>query len=380
MKNRKWILTWVVVFALLAAGFGGCSYIDKFLDNELFSDDYVEETSSVSMPDDSYLGVWYRNENDLTKELTIIEIGEDGLVFNLGIERLASIDGTARVEGDVIKLTGVDPAEGEVYGTMVFDNRTITVSIDKADWTYDLKQKIRFTYHKGSGDETAASDANIYVYDADYEYTVPVDSYTTKYGEECFVTDIRVPYIDFDSADAQMANAEIKQIFNEAIRFFKEGTNDKLTYVDTCNYSSYLNEDTVSVNLVFGIGGTGVVQPEYYTWNFDVSTGRLLRYDDVYMRAGFDGDLLKERVELEIKHYLVDVLQVNKTKNTEATIKNYKTSVEENTIKYFLDGDKNLNILVTFIIPAGSGNISRIITVLTEDREPSDLDDEIPYE
>ena len=50
------------------------------------------------------------------------------------------------------------------------------------------------------------------------------------------------------------------------------------------------------------------------------------------------------------------------TYNTKS-IENYKNSVSNNTLKYFLTDNKKLNIVVSLSVPAGRGEFNTIITV-----------------
>lgn len=363
MKGSKRIVTAVLVFSLLVAGFGGCSAIDKILGEEVIYDDYAEGGSMAAMPDSSYLGTWYVNESDLTNELTILEIDKDAMTFSLGIERLASIEATARVEGDAIKFTGKDPAGGNLYGTLEFYNRTVLLSIDQAEWEYDLVQTLEFAYHKDAG---AAGGLGRYIFDAEYDYTVPQESYTTESGETYFAHDIVVPYVSIDSADAERVNAELKGIFYEAIKYYNEGVSNGLTFVDQCGYNSYLSEDTLSFYVTFLVAGGEASRTSYYAYNFDLKTGRLMTYEEAYKRAGFDEDSIAGEVEWAIGHYMINDLQFNKKMYIDANIKSYKESVEDGSVTYFLDSDNNLNLMLSLSIPVGNGVFDSIITILPE--------------
>lgn len=45
------------------------------------------------------------------------------------------------------------------------------------------------------------------------------------------------------------------------------------------------------------------------------------------------------------------------------SIDNYKASVNNNTLKYFLSENNKLNVVVKLSIPAGTGELDTIITV-----------------
>ena len=45
------------------------------------------------------------------------------------------------------------------------------------------------------------------------------------------------------------------------------------------------------------------------------------------------------------------------------SINNYKNSVSNNTLKYYLSDNGKLNVIVKLIIPAGAGEFDTVITV-----------------
>lgn len=219
-----------------------------------------------------------------------------------------------------------------------------------------------------------------WVYDAEYKKNVNADSYSTSYNTY-YAKDIVVPFININSSYATISNNEIKNVFNDAIKAYNKGIIDKMTYVDTCNYNKYINNDVLSVLLTFGIGATDIVHPNYYIYNIDLKTGEKLSYKDVYTVAGFYSNDINTKVEKAItdvmKEELNDLKDPNKdtgdgryypegtnfdTYNNES-ITNYKKSISDNTLKYFLSNDKKLNIIVRLSVPAGMGYVDKVITI-----------------
>lgn len=212
-----------------------------------------------------------------------------------------------------------------------------------------------------------------WVYDSDYEKKVNAESYSTEYNETYYARDIVVPYINIDSQDAVKANNEIRTVFDSAIKTFNDGIEDKLSYVDECGYESYVNDDVLSIVLTFGKGATDVVYPVYYTYNFDLATGNRLSYEEVYKKAGFDLSDVDSKVESAITNTMKDRMSnfpsdsypdgtTFDTYNNES-IENYRKSVENDTIKYFLSNDRKINVVVKLSVPAGTGEIDTLIMV-----------------
>lgn len=208
-----------------------------------------------------------------------------------------------------------------------------------------------------------------YVYDAVYDSDDIADSYST-FHKTFYLKDIVVPYVNIDSEDASKVNDEIKSVYNSAIAVYKKGIEDKVSYVDNCSYKYYINDDILSLVLTYGHGATDVVHPDYYIYNFDLKTGKLVSYSDVYSYIGFNSDNISESVKSSISSVMSekmsnfpDSLKADFDTYNNQSFQNYINSVDDGTIKYFIDSNKKLNIIVTLSIPAGTGMFDTIISV-----------------
>ena len=105
----------------------------------------VTSNATAKMPDQSYIGTWYTADGKKEEDLTISEITNDTIKFNLGIFRLASIDGTATISGNEIKFVAIDPAGNNLYGTLKFSDNTIYFAINQQNWIYALPKELTFT-------------------------------------------------------------------------------------------------------------------------------------------------------------------------------------------------------------------------------------------
>lgn len=213
---------------------------------------------------------------------------------------------------------------------------------------------------------TKLDDTRDWIYDAEYEKNVTANSYTTVYNNTYYADDIKVPYINVNSTYAKRANNEISQVFDEAIKVYNDGLSNKTSYVDECNYKNYLNGNNLSVVLTYGVGSTDVVHPKYYTYNINLITGNELSYEEVYTLANISSTNIDSKIESAITSVLKERLK--DTKNDLSTcinesIDNYKASVNNNTLKYFLSENNKLNVVVKLSIPAGTGEFDTIITV-----------------
>lgn len=218
------------------------------------------------------------------------------------------------------------------------------------------------------------------VYNAKYEINVEQTSYKDNFGREYSVEDIKLPYINLDSEDAKKANKEIEELHKNLIKEFKENigyaqqkmmTNDFVT-----SYNTYINGDILSILIEEDRGYDGKLHNSYYTYNFDVKTGKMLSYEEVYKKAGFTEENISEKVENAIK--TLDVY--NETEQSEAdkciqkTIKAYNDRSLKNIgfdgidaeyyLGYFLNEGGKLNIVIYIDIFADVGYKLDVITVL----------------
>jgi hypothetical protein len=217
------------------------------------------------------------------------------------------------------------------------------------------------------------TDEKFWVYDSEYNVKFDSDSYETSY-DTYYAKDIVVPYININSADAQKANQSIEKLYNQSVTIYNKGVSDKINYVNQCNYRFTIIKDKfLSVVLTIGYGGTGIVHPEYYTYNFDLYTGKLVSYQDVYKLAGLTENNIKEKVVSAITNVMKEQMSSFTTADypngtnfdtyNNESINNYNDSVTNNAISYFIDSNNKLNIVVMLSVPNDTGSINKIVTI-----------------
>lgn len=243
---------------------------------------------------------------------------------------------------------------------------------------------VKITENKGSFKEAENNNSTVektnlkinsdrdWVYDAEYEKDVNADAYKTNYNEY-YAKNIVVPFININSSYANSSNKEIKRVLDDAVIKYNEGIANKTTYIDECSYEQFINNDKLSIILTYGVGGTSVVHSKYYVYNFDLNTGNELSYKDAYKLAGFNSDNIDEKVEQAITATMTEKMSNFTIENypsgtnfdtyNSASINNYKEDVSNNTVKYFLSANNQLNIIVTLNIPADNGYFDTIITI-----------------
>lgn len=205
-----------------------------------------------------------------------------------------------------------------------------------------------------------------WVYDGDYDYTkyVSKTSYTTDFDKTYYIKDIIVPYINIDSVDAKNANANI---LNSAITLYNAGVANKVSFIDYYNYEYNNINNVISLVIKYGTGGTDVVQNHYKTYNYSLNDGKNLSYKEVYTFLNYKSininKIVKKAITNKMKEELKDIGDVDFNTYNNESYNNYIESVENNTISYFIDKNKKLNIIVNMSIPVGIGSFDKIITI-----------------
>lgn len=228
-----------------------------------------------------------------------------------------------------------------------------------------------------------------YVYNADYTYEdLKGKSYIAPYEPPrtfLFNDDIILPYININSDDAKKANEEIKNIFNNAAESFKESMqevkkNNFPSGVEV-RYDQYINNKVLSILITESIYTLDVPFIRYYTYNFDLDSGKKIGYNEIIKRLSLT-DTISEKVKNLIFDY--ESFKDFKDKNTldedeegayipdeyeskeayiQLSVDAYEKTVKEDTVKYFINDKGKLNIIPILQIPAGREFFEIIIEV-----------------
>lgn len=220
------------------------------------------------------------------------------------------------------------------------------------------------------------------VYDASYELPTKVESYCIyDCSERIYAKDLVVPYINIDSDYAREVNQEIYDLYKELIDIYNGNAEVGSLWYTLVHYDYYIFDNILSVVITTTSGGTDVDYYEYYVYVFDLDNGEKATYEEVYSEANIGSDhidiLVKDaitsimREELKgLKDPIIDTgdggyfpFETNFDTFNDESINNYLTSVQNGTLRYFLDGSGKLNIIVALSIPVGVGVFDTIITI-----------------
>lgn len=222
-----------------------------------------------------------------------------------------------------------------------------------------------------------------WVFVANYEKNVVKQSFKDGYGQTYLAENIEAPFINIDSDYAEEVNDEIKGVFDEAVSVYNEAAEESLDVaseeffpvdqVESCKFKSYINDDYLSVILIYQAVGTAVIPPDYYIYNIDLKTGDKLSYEEIYTKAGFKAEDIDSKVETAIeKVFEKEFASINFDTDDDFgdrdtciknTFENYQDSIADESIQYFLSEDNKLNINVTFYVPIESGEVEYVLTI-----------------
>lgn len=204
------------------------------------------------------------------------------------------------------------------------------------------------------------------MYDADYNLPTNKESYYGYIDHSKLIraSDLVVPYININSDDAKKVNQEIYRLYKDLINKFNENLKEQIWFT-LVEYKTYTNDNIISIVITTESAGTAPAIYNHHTYSFNLETGKLLSYNDAYKIVGFNEVIITDKVTQAVtnalrKHYYnSDDFDSYNNKS----INNYNTSVSNNTIKFFIDENKKLNIIVILEYPAGPGQFDTIITI-----------------
>ena len=253
------------------------------------------------------------------------------------------------------------------------NNETLKIDVSRAyvsDATYSYDNK----YIEYRGGVTNSDVGLISYFGIDVEYSK---------GKQ-ILTNLKVPYFNINSEDATDANNELFSLYTEyAKKFDVCAEEDKDSSLPSCTllltYKSYQYDNIASVVVIDSAQATSKWVLNYHTYNFDLTTGKNLSYDEVLNKLGYSRDsvssiysnLIKEKMDNIVKNFdLNKACSFSKDRyNTEncydITYKLLDDSISDDSVLYFINNDGELNLLpVLYFDFVQDGTVNRyLITV-----------------
>ena len=247
-------------------------------------------------------------------------------------------------------------------------------------------------------------ESKYYVYDAEYQANTDYLHYGKAYNNEfdtqkthdgfdttivnngiLYLKDLVVPYININTSSVKAINEKLEKLYNEYVNMYNESAsnydnivkkygadfdinnvtfdsiNDRWSY-PMLKYYTYQSNNILSVVVTYGVLGTDILHPEYLVYNFDLSNGNLLNYDQFLSKFDLN---VTEASSLILKQ-VSDYVKSSETYISEPlsdTEKNLNKSITDGTVLFFVDNQGNVNYIVDIYMNAGSGNYPQKITI-----------------
>jgi competence protein ComGC len=258
---------------------------------------------------------------------------------------------------------------------------------------------------KSSNNETLKVDTSkAYVYDATYSYDNKYTEYDRAissgengiidyYGLDVeytngkqTISNLKVPYFNINSDDASKANDELSSLYNEYAKNFdtcaEESKDDKLPGCTLLlAYKSYQYDNIASVVVIDSSQATSTWVLNYHIYNFDLSTGKNLSYDEVLSKVGYNKDSISANLSDLIKNEMDSIMKdTDLTTACSASLDKYNTSncyditskllensISDNSVLYFINDNGELNLLpILYFDYAQNGTVNRYLVTVSK--------------
>ena len=144
-----------------------------------------------------------------------------------------------------------------------------------------------------------------WVYDANYNLPTNKESYYgySDHTKLISASDLVVPYINIDSDDAKKVNQEIYKLYEDLINKFNENLKVEIWFT-LVEYKTYANNNIISVVITTESAGTDVPMYNYYTYSFNLETGKLLLYKEAYKFVELNEDNITDKATQAVTNSL----------------------------------------------------------------------------
>ena len=272
------------------------------------------------------------------------------------------------------------------------------------------------TTDNGQGSENNKSikidESKDYVYDAEYKYDNKYTEFDRTNGERKdttidyygisveltaidYLKNLKVPFININSSDAQTVNKELENLYLKYAKDF-DGCAEELKNQNgpgcsqILTYRTYKYNDILSIIVIDGIQGTSPFVFDYHTYNFNITTGKVLNYDEVLQKLNLDKSSTLETLKKNAKEKMDSLNSSWNTKNDLSNECQYikdengnplygttncyditnlllQKSIDSNEILYFVDDSGDLNVMmILYLAFAQNGDRNHYLIKVTK--------------
>ena len=220
-----------------------------------------------------------------------------------------------------------------------------------------------------------------YVYDANYSYN---NEYTD--GMQ-YLSNLKVPYININTSDAASANQELETLYLENAKTFDTCAKDQeISCSQILTYRTYTYRDVLSVVVIDSIQGTSKWVLNYHIYNFDLTTGNILKYNDLLSKLGYDKEGTLSKMESLLKNKmdeLYESINVDLSRACREGVSNngdyneiscydkanelLENSIQDDSVLVFVNNEGNLNVLaVAYYDTVQDGTVNKYLLEVTK--------------
>lgn len=269
----------------------------------------------------------------------------------------------------------------DINQTKTEDSNITLKTDDTKDWVYDAEYKYDNKYTE---------------YTREYATAGTIDTYgiSISYGDNKLGS-LKVPYININSNDAKKVNEQLENLYLKYAKEFDENAeasknNVGVVCTQVLNYKYYKYENIVSVIIYDDLQCTSPFVFNYHSYTFDLTTGKLLSYDDLLSKLNLDKNitltklenLAKDKMDARYSEWTTSIdltteCHYNKDENGnplygttncyEITNQLLKNAIDNNNVIFFVNNEGNLNVMtILYLAFAQNGDREYYLLSLTK--------------
>lgn len=285
--------------------------------------------------------------------------------------------------GDNNKKVKEETKQNYVENKKQNENNTETSRTDIDKSVSELVTDAKFDYNTGIDSFTYG----LYNWSTQKEDKYTYEANSLKIGEADLETS-KFPYVNIDSTYGREINNEVAELIKEyfdlyvdSIKLIRDtesiqdmnekkqarwNLNDERIANNIVKYNAYKNDNILSIVIVEGpITNIGY---KYKTFNIDLNTGKRVNLEEAYKKLGYTQSELEEDLLKEVSELVKERCEANDILDKHEGLMSYNekrvvSTIENDNASYFIDENKNLNIVVMTNQPWGKDNHDILYTV-----------------
>lgn len=285
--------------------------------------------------------------------------------------------------GDNNKKTKEEAKQNYIEDKKQNNNNTETSKKDIDKSVSELVTDAKLSYKTGIDSFTYG----LYNWSTQKEDKYTYEANSLKIGEADLETS-KFPYVNIDSTYGREINKEVTELVKEYFDLYVNSINlirdtetiqdmnekkqarwdlnDERIANNIVKYNAYKNDNILSIVIVEG--PITNIEYKYKTFNIDLNTGKRVNLEEAYKKLGYTQSELEEDLLKEVSELVKERCEANDILDKYEGLMSYNekrvvSTIENDNASYFIDENKNLNIVVMTSQPWGQDNHDILYTV-----------------